>query len=326
IHFDDNNNKSILYALGAIKNVTASFGELLLKERTKNGLFKDIVDLVERMPLKSINKRLLENLIKAGCFDELHANRNQLLHSTSKLLAYSVSYHNEKISDQISLIKVSSLAREILVDAEILKHQELAFNQFDVIGFFIGNHPLNEYNDLVSKLGIKKASSLWRELPNGSSQVRIAGVIQKKDARMSARGRFITLQLSDQNGIFDLTIFSEEILKNYAHLLNIKSLVVANCEAFKDEGGLRITAKSFSSFDELIKSSELSLKILSKNYSDLNKIMNLLDGKSSASNNIDITLFINIEDNFIAKINLDQSFSTENLDLTALKEFYNSEI
>jgi DNA polymerase-3 subunit alpha len=52
------------------------------------------------------------------------------------------------------------------------------------------------------------------ELANGSHRVEIAGIIQKKDSRMSARGRFITIQLSDQFGNFEVTIFNEEILKN----------------------------------------------------------------------------------------------------------------
>ncbi|RYE06608.1 MAG: DNA polymerase III subunit alpha [Rickettsiaceae bacterium] len=346
IYLDDDNNRCILYALGGIKNVTKNFGNLVLEERTKNGPFKDIIDLVERIPQRSINRRLLEHLIKAGCFDSLHTNRNQLLQSIGKILAYSTAYHNEQASDQISMIKINTLSRKVLIEAEMLQYWKTIYDQFDVMGLFIDSHPLSKYKNLLSKLGIKKTSSLWDDLPNGSSHIKIAGMIQKKDARMSARGRFITLQLSDQDGIFDLTIFNEEVLRSYAHLLDVKSIVVAGCEVFKDEGGLRITATHFSSLDEFIKDSEISLKLLSKDKDDLTNIVNILQDKAleqedstiedhaedsnpkqqQQEHNIKIALFINVDSHFVAKVDLGQNFHTKDLDLAELEKFNNNYI
>ncbi|XP_044733851.1 DNA polymerase III subunit alpha [Chrysoperla carnea] len=71
-------DSSIIFALGAIKGVTPNFGKLVTDERNARGAFKSIVDFIERLPPKAINSKLLENLIKAGCFDELHDNRLQL--------------------------------------------------------------------------------------------------------------------------------------------------------------------------------------------------------------------------------------------------------
>ena len=72
-YFDISENKTKIYALGAIKNALPSIGEMLSNERAKNGAFKNIIDFVELIEPKLLNRRLLENLIKAGCFDLLHS-------------------------------------------------------------------------------------------------------------------------------------------------------------------------------------------------------------------------------------------------------------
>ncbi|MDR0296536.1 MAG: DNA polymerase III subunit alpha [Rickettsia sp.] len=316
--------KSIIYALAAIKSVTVDFGKILVEERVKNGNFKNIIDVIERLPLKSINRKLLENLIKAGCFDTLHSNRNQLLLSVSKLLAYASSYHTEKVSDQFSLIKVSSTNQQVLIDAEPLDNNTASGYEFEVLGLFITLHPLSRYQDLLARLNILTSINLQNDFPNGSSQIRIAGVIQKKDSRMSSRGRFITLQLSDQFGIFELTIYSEEILKNFVHLLDIQSLVVVSCDLFKDAGGTRLIAKSFATIDDIINEKLLEIKLYPQNHSELCQIVDLLKKRiNPEGNNIRIILLlkVSIDNNFTAKIYLPEILSLETEDFEFLNQF-----
>ncbi|MCC8467865.1 MAG: DNA polymerase III subunit alpha, partial [Rickettsia endosymbiont of Eriopis connexa] len=141
-------DSAIIFALGAIKGVTPNFGKLVTDERAARGPFKSITDFIERLPPKSINSKLLENLIKSGCFDELHDNRLQLFSSIPKLLAYSTSYHEEQESNQFSLIKVSSLSPTILVSSDYADKNTLAFYEFEAMGLFISNHPLTQYQEI----------------------------------------------------------------------------------------------------------------------------------------------------------------------------------
>ncbi len=292
----------IIYALGAIKSVTATFGKILAEERVKNGKFKNIIDFIERLSLKSINRKLLENLIKAGCFDTLHSNRNQLLLSIAKLLAYASSYHAEKVSDQFSLIKVNSASQQVLIEAEPLDNNTVSSYEFEVLGLFITLHPLSRYQDLLARLNIATSLDLQNDSGATSSrQIRIAGVIQKKDSRMSSRGRFITLQLSDQFGIFELTIYSEEILKNFVHLLDIQCLVVANCDLFKDAGGTRLIAKSFTTIDDIMNEERLEIKLYPQNHYELCQIVDLLKNRISperSNTRIILLLKVSIQDEF----------------------------
>ncbi|WP_040256400.1 DNA polymerase III subunit alpha [Rickettsia hoogstraalii] len=316
---------TIIFALGAIKGVTPNFGKLVTDERKARGAFKSITDFIERLPPKAINSKLLENLIKSGCFDELHDNRLQLFSSISKLLAYSTSYHEEQESNQFSLIKVSSLSPTILVSSDYADKNTLAFYEFEAMGLFISNHPLTQYQEIFSRLNILNSADLHNNLPDGANRINLAGVIQKKDSRMSARGRFVTLVLSDPENIFELSIFSEEVLKDYVHLLDVKSLVVVNCDIVKDEGGIKLTAKSFSSIEDAINNKQFELQLYPQNHEELRQIVTLLAARTNNGDqsNAKATIYLKSEDvkNFVAKITLPEKFFLQGQDFEILKGY-----
>ena len=147
------------------------------------------------------------------------------------------------------------------------------------------------------------------ELREKSSHIKIAGVIQKKDARMSQRGRFVTIQLSDQYGNIDVTIFSEEILKKYVHLLDVKTIVVVSCDAFKDEGGFRLTAVKIEGIDELLHSTQYNLTLNVRNEKELAKILALLQSDSNDTKpNVGIEILYKLDEYFVSKIKLPPLF------------------
>jgi len=319
--FSFNKSKmTMIYGFAAIKGVAVNIANIIIEERTLRGSFKDIINFIERIPQKAMNRKALENMIKAGCFDELHENRNQLLLSIPKLLAYAASYNAEKLSNQFSLLAVNSTNTQVLVEAKKLSNIELSFYEFEVLGLFITKHPLSEYGDLMLKFAIQNSMNLQKDLQNGTSQIRIAGVIQRKDSRMSARGRFVTLQLSDQFGIFELTIYREEVLKNYVHLLNVGDLVIVSCEVFKDEGGFKLTAKSFEGLDDLTKKSKFYLKFYPTDHLELRNLIDLLKSHiNSECTNTQITLFLPAYGEFVGKIDLPNCFFLEISDIERLK-------
>lgn len=313
------NDKSIIFALGAIKNVTVNFGLEVVKERERGGLFKSVIDFIERIDTKIINRRLLENIIKAGCFDSVFPNRNSLLESVPKLMSYGTSFHQEKISNQFSLIAINSNSQDVIVSAEDVSVSQKAFGEFDVMGLFISNHPLSDYYDLFQQSNVVDSRYLLGELIDGSSQIKIAGIIVKKDARMSQRGRFITLVLSDPYGIFEVSIFSDEVLKNYSNLINVRSSVVVTCDAFKDQGGVRIIAKSFTSPDAALKDANFDLKLYPQNAIELHKIIEVLkQSVNKEMTNCSIAIFLQAEDGFLAKVSLPDCFYLDGKDAAEL--------
>ncbi len=316
--------KSIVFAIGAVKNVTSVFGIEVTKEREERGPFKSIIDFAERIDPKLINRRLLENIIKAGCFDALHDNRNSLIQSVPKIMSYATAYHKEQQSNQFSLISVNSVSNDILLNAPMIKPEELAYIEFEVMGLFLNNHPLAGKEELLAKCDIKNSAYIKDELEEGSHSCKLAGVIVKKDARMSKRGRFITLMLSDPEGVFEVTIYNEETLKDYAHLLNVKDKAVVHCNAFKDKGGLRITAKKFVTLEEELEGIQHNLHLHPKNSADLEQIMKLLGGGTSQENkkpNSCVTIYLSAENNFVAKTDIAKRLYLEEEEVERLADF-----
>lgn len=312
-------NDKILFGLGAIKNVTINLGDTIAREREK-GEFKSVMDFIERIPTKILNKRGLESLIKAGALDGLHANRNELLLSVPKLISHASSHAHEQQMQQFSLLGAE--AKYIIEKAEDLSKDERAILEFEVCGVFLRDHPIAKYDKLLQDKGAKNSIQVKDEMEVGSYKVDIAGIIQKKDSRMSPRGRFITVRLSDNYGNFEVTIFNEDILKDYVELLDLQKLVVATCDMYKDEGGIRLTAIKFADIDEYLKQNirELSFKLESEK--DLEYLVNKLSGKMSDLENANakITFIIPSGDSLLAKIEL-PPLKLEIEDLTELKNY-----
>ena len=315
-----NGKKSIIFAIGAIKNVTANFGEYIAAQRMQNGEFKSIIDFAERIEPKMVNKRLLENVIKAGCFDKINSNRAALILSVPKIMAYCASYHEERNSNQFSLIPIGTNNSNILLEANECSAKELAYLEFEVMGLFLKNHPFFEIAQSLDKCEIKTSHYIKNDISDGAHKLKLAGVITKKDARMSPRGRFITLVLSDHEGIFEVTIFNEDILKDYAHLINVKEAVVVYCDIFKDKGGLRITALKFMSIEDELDGIEHSLKLYPKGEAEIQQIMNILSTKKHEfKSNSSIEIFIPVEGDFVAKVSMPKQFILDGSDVLALE-------
>lgn len=319
----EHEKKIIIFALGAIKNVTVAFGQAVFASRKQDGNFKSIIDFAERIDPKLINKRLLENIIKAGCFDRLHTNRNSLLQSVPRIMAYSIAFHTEQKSRQFSLISVQAVSQCILEEADRLTQTQLAYHEFEVLGLFLAHHPLAHLMPLLKKKNINSSSHIRNELLDGvHNRYKLAGVITKKDARMSQRGRFITLSLSDPDGIFEVTIYKEEVLKNYAHLINIKEEVIVYCDILKDKGGLRLTATNFAAVSDEIENVTNNISLFLNSNKEAEAIAKLLSTKIAKNKgNTTITLNIKASGDFIAKIPLSSQFELGEFELSELQKF-----
>lgn len=287
---NNNGNKTIIYGLGAIRNVTISLGNDIESER-KKGKFKSVTDFIERVGGKNLTKRSLESLIKSGALDSLNSNRRQLFENVPKLLAHSVRHIQDKNVKQASLFG-SENVKDDLVYYDDYTDFEKSMLEFEVLGLFANYHPLEQYKKIFKESGIVFLRDLNDNIPFGTSSIKVAGVITKKDARMSARGRFITNQLSDPTGTYDVTIYSENVLKDYSNLLFVKSAVIVECDVFKDEGGIRLTAQKFYNADEFFKRKINNLSVAFDNITDLDSFIDQLKENTS---NQDSTIPVNVK-------------------------------
>ena len=244
-----------------------------------------------------------------------------MLDAVPKILSYSARFQQDKITQQFSLFSLSKTEEDFLDEVEDFLPEEKAMLELDVLGLFSKYHYLDSYVSKFKDLGIANISSLSSSTNFGSGKIKIAGVILKKDARMSPRGRFITLLLSDPTGNSDVTIYSEKVMKDYSNLLSNKTAVVVECDSFRDEGGIRLTATSFLNFDEFIQSGFQNINLKISNQEDLNKVIEFIISKQDKSQETSI-IYIDFKfKNYISKIKFSSNHKLSIRDLDFLNQF-----
>ena len=144
--FDEEN---FYYALGGIKSVGFDAISNVVKERLANGEFKSINDFLNRVNPKDINKLQLEGLVKAGAFDDIEKNRHALFNSIPNFILKTKNIHENKAANQIDLFGADEEQdNEIVLNIEDWKFEDRLSREFEAIGFFISDHPLNQFKEI----------------------------------------------------------------------------------------------------------------------------------------------------------------------------------
>ena len=250
----ENGEYGIRYGLGALKNVgTAAMGTLE-QERKENGEFKDVFDLAGRIGGQVMNKRQMESLVKSGAFDAMHTNRKQLFDSIEAILRYSSLVNSEKNSNQSSLFggdEQSKTDQPKLPQTTDWASLERMNNEFSAVGLYLNQHPLEIYSNILRKINVLPFSELVASLSDGSTATKIAGVLIAKRMRSSPKGRFATISFSDTSGIFEISIFNEDLLSGASEILEPGNVLLMDIEARKDDGGIRMNANSVKNIEDL---------------------------------------------------------------------------
>lgn len=252
------NEKAIRYALGALKNVGEAAMSTAVQEREKNSTYQDIFDFASRLDSKVLNKRQMEQLIKAGAFDSLHKNRRQLHDGLDVVMSYSASATREREDAQVSLFAAAtdlvSAPKPKLPELPDWPTTEKLGLECEAVGFYLQDHPLKAYEAHLQSMQVSTAADLPRKLGSEYSAIRIAGIVGSVKQRRSPKGRFAFVSLSDQSGAYEVSIFDETLLDSARELLESGTLVFIKGEGKKEEAGMRLIARSIQPIDEALTS------------------------------------------------------------------------
>ena len=164
--FTVENNDGLRFGLGGIKNVGEAAMQALVNERNANGEYKSISEMLDRLPAGTINKKMMECLIKAGAFDCFGHTRAALAASYESIML--VSMHDKKMQSngQMSLFGLleeddSSQEDNVPYLKEYGDKQLLAFEK-EMLNVYVSGHPLDEYREEIKKFdfNISKISDL----------------------------------------------------------------------------------------------------------------------------------------------------------------------
>ena len=278
------------YALGGIKAVGYEAISNIVEERLKNGKFRSLTDFINRINPKDINKLQLEGLVKAGTFDSLNPNRKSLLESIPNLITKSKKIFENKSANQIDLFgENDNQENEIILETNDWDFEERLSKEFEAVGFFISNHPLNQYKEVFKDYKIIDFQSFNNN--DETKEVNIAATLLKIQERKTAKGNtYAVLKLTDLSSVFELFIFSDtldinrEILKEgNSFILRIVKSTYDNENRFR-----RINVRKISSLKELINKpiSEVTFELSS--IDQLNEISKFLPKKGETLIKINI--------------------------------------
>ena len=249
----EENSLAIRYALGAVRNVGREAMAAIAREREANDPYKDVFDTMARVDPKHLNKRALENLIRAGAFDALDPNRKRLHDSVDTLLAYSQLSASDRTSQQGGLFGSDAVPPPRLSMSADWGSIERLGEEHAAFGFYLSGHPLDDYMPALERKKFVPYTQLERMVTGAKPMaLRIAGAVIGRDERKSARGnRFAFVQLSDPTALFEVTVFSE-VLAASRDLLEPGTAVALTVEARLDGEQLRVQVQGVQSIDDAV--------------------------------------------------------------------------
>ena len=284
-------NDNFYYALGGIKAVGYEAISNVVEERMKNGKFQSINDFLNRVNPKDMNKLQLEGLVKAGAFDNLKKNRQSLFNSIPNFILKTKNIFDNKSANQIDLFSEEDVSEnDIINDIEDWKFEERLSKEFEAVGFFISDHPLNQFTEIFDDYKIKDYSHF-----NSSDNIKdanIAATLLKVQERKTAKGNsYAVLKLTDLTSVFELFIFSDILELNRETLIEGNSLILTLVKSISsDENRFkRINVQKIASLKDLFNSpiNEVSFDV--KTDEEVNEISKLLNEDGKTIVNISLT-------------------------------------
>ena len=265
------NNNSIIYALGAIKNVGIDSMKELYKERNKKGDFKDLNDFINRCNTSVINKKTIEALACAGAFDELNVTRATVFNQASDIVKYHKSKNLNASDSQKDMFDDANLSLFEIKEDNEWKHSYKLMKEYEMLGFYLSGHPLELHKKNYNSLSLKEYTEIKENSEyHNQKDLLLGGTLLSKKEKRSARGNtYAFLNFSDLSSIYELIIFESNLRKYREILIEGDSFVLGVDFSFQN-GSLRGELKKVFSIEEVEKLNEKKdLKI--KNNEEFNR-------------------------------------------------------
>ena len=252
----------IRYGMYAIKSIGRQVIDIILAERKANGKYITLSDFLSRVAGREVNKRAVENLIKAGACDGLDGNRQQMLLVYNTLIDNLNQEKKNSLAGQMSLFDLVSEEEKKAYEVrfpnveEYSKEIKLGFEK-EVLGIYLSGHPLEEYEEKWRKnISAVTADFMLDEETNAvkikdNQSVVIGGIITEKTIKYTRQNKamaFITVE--DLFGTVEVIIFPRDYEK-YSRYLNEdeKVFVAGHANVEEDKNGKLICEKIYS-FDD----------------------------------------------------------------------------
>ena len=311
----------IFYGLGAIKSVGFEAISNIIDEREKKGKYKSFTDFINRVDPKDVNKLQLEGLVKAGAFDEIDSNRKKLFESIPKIIQTIKSKHDEKISNQTNLFDAINNKENETFEFTPTKpwsKKELLSEEFFSLGFYISDHPLNEYKEFFNQLEIESYKDF---LDSNKTESLVAGTIMSIQEKKSAKGNsYAIVKFSDNKSEFEIFLFSDLFSSN-RETLKVSNSFILTLQKDKNtsENNLtRVNIRKIVDLSDLVNKTYKNVSIELNNKEKLKELNELLKNNGQTKINV---IFRDSNKNYSFELEKTRKFDFNLFSLIKNKEY-----
>lgn len=286
--------EKIRFGLGAIKGIGRGVIEAIVEERKGLGPYKDIQDFITRMTSKEVNKRTLENFIKAGAFDCLEGTRKQLIHIYIQILDDVNRNKKSSMAGQISLFEI--VAEEDKKQFEIQlpdvgefeKKDLLAFEK-EVLGVYLSGHPLEEYEEQWRKTISAKSIDFYLQedgeaeesehehtLQDGGKEI-VGGMIVNVRIHYTKNNQTMAfVQIEDLLGVMEVVIFPRDYEANKHLLVEDEKVFIKGKVSKDDVRASSLLCEKIRAFDDKTKEVWIQFASVEEFESRVNELYSVL--------------------------------------------------
>ena len=255
-------SSKIRFGLSGIKNVGDAAIDQILSEREKVGRFDSFVQFLSAVDSRKANKKVLESLAKAGCFDNMGVKRSQALEILKDKLDRFQKKEAKNGYQQMDMFGEAVGASNSLdiPDMEELSHDELLRAEKEAFGFYFSQHPLKSYENLIREITRYDTQKI-KEM-DISEDVDVVGVVNGYREIVTKRGdKMAYVALEDTMGIIETIVFPDLLSKFSSELKSDKPLVVTGSVEKSEDGTAKIRAKNITLLENITREMEKVLKI-----------------------------------------------------------------
>ena len=254
--------KGIHYGLSAIKSIGRSVIEAIVAERKENGIYTSLKDFISRLSNKEVNKRTIENFIKAGALDSLEGTRKQKMHVYVQIMDEAAREKKTSMTGQMSLFDF--VDEDVKASLEIKMPNVGEFDQSEKLscekeglGVYLSGHPLEECEARWRKAISHTAADFLLDEETGTTKVFdgekaiIGGIISAKSVKLTKTNKQMAyLTIEDLLGTVEVIVFPRDYENNSAALVEDSKVFVQGRVSCEDDKPSRLICEKIIPFDQ----------------------------------------------------------------------------
>ena len=256
---------AIRYALTAIKGVGRPVIDAIVAEREARGRFTNLKDFITRVADLDVNKRAIENFIKAGALDSLGGTRKQCMSVYVQILDHIIKDKKNNLAGQMSLFDIAGEESKEEFDirmpevGEYSREMMLAFEK-EVLGIYVSGHPLDEYRMIWERNITNRTTDFMRDEESDEvavedkTRVTIGGMIVDKTIKYTKDNRVMAfLTIEDLVGNVEVVVFSRDYERYATSLVEDAKVFIRGRVSLEEDKDGKVILEQLAGFEEAVK-------------------------------------------------------------------------